>query len=74
MRIMPGPKPIIITSDSVAFCFRLSRVIDSYNKGTLPRKIIQLREEGTDLCRQGLVRSGLARLRRAIISLKRTPP
>ncbi|PCD79948.1 hypothetical protein CO710_03535 [Acetobacter orleanensis] len=72
--VLPGPKPVVITSDSAAFCFRLSRVIESYNKDTLPRMVSQLQEEGTDLCRQGLVRSGISRLRRAIISLKRTSP
>lgn len=74
MPLMPSPEPVVITSDSVAFCFRLSRVIETYNKGTLPYTVRQLQEEGTDLCRQGLVRSGLIRLRRAIITLKGTTP
>ncbi|WP_156476771.1 hypothetical protein [Acetobacter malorum] len=74
MPALPSPKPVVITSDSVAFCLRLSRVIESYHNGALPRAVSQLREEGTDLCRHGLVRPGLIRLRRAIVSLKRTTP
>ncbi|MFT8473569.1 hypothetical protein [Acetobacter persici] len=75
MRALPPSQPVVITSDSVEFCLRLSHVIDSYKtQGVLPHTVSQLRDEGTDLCRQGLVRSGLIRLRRAIVSLKRTTP
>lgn len=74
MRTVPSPKPVVVTSDSVAFCLQLSRVIESYNASALSPTVSRLREEGTDLCRQGLVRPGLIRLRRAIVSLKRTTP
>lgn len=58
----------------MAFCLRLSHAIENYKKEALPRTVSQLRDEGMDLCREGLVRAGLIRLRRALSTLKRKPP
>ncbi|RBM08524.1 hypothetical protein [Novacetimonas cocois] len=66
-----GDKPVIITSDTPAFCNRLIGIIDAYGPG-LPHDIDDLRAQGADLCREGHVRSGIIRLRRALVELKET--
>ena len=64
-------RPVIITSDTPAFCNRLIGIIDAYGPG-LPHDIDDLRTQGADLCREGRVRSGIIRLRRALVELKET--
>ncbi|POF63668.1 hypothetical protein CFR73_03795 [Novacetimonas maltaceti] len=64
-------RPVIITSDTPAFCNRLIGIIDAYGPG-LPHDIDDLRAHGADLCREGRVRSGIIRLRRALVELKET--
>ena len=66
-------KPVIITSDSVPCCGTLVHAIDDYKEATLPLFVLQMRNDGAALCRKGMIRAGLVRLRRALMSLKRTP-
>lgn len=66
-------KPIIITSDSAPFCGTLIHAIDDYKEATLPLFVLQMRNDGATLCQKGMIRAGLVRLRRALMSLKRTP-
>lgn len=65
-------KPVVITSDSVNFCNVLVQTIDTHQGPILPVVIQQMRDDGAELCRKGMVRSGIVRLRRALIALKRT--
>ncbi|MBB2191488.1 hypothetical protein HLH34_16250 [Gluconacetobacter azotocaptans] len=60
--------PVIITSDSRAFCDRLITIIDAY--GPPPREVRDLRFQGAHLCAEGKVRSGIVQLRRALVALK----
>ncbi|WP_041249331.1 hypothetical protein [Gluconacetobacter diazotrophicus] len=61
--------PVVITSDSRAFCERLVTVIDAYGP-PLTREVHDLRIQGAHLCREGRVRSGIVQLRRALMVLK----
>ncbi|GAA4483618.1 hypothetical protein GCM10023157_25780 [Gluconacetobacter asukensis] len=61
--------PVIITSDSRAFCNRLAAVIDAYGP-PLRHEVDDLRAQGTHLCHEGKVRSGIVQLRRALMALK----
>ncbi|MBB2203902.1 hypothetical protein [Gluconacetobacter takamatsuzukensis] len=61
--------PVIITSDSRAFCNRLAAVIDAYGP-PLRQDVDDLRAQGTHLCHEGKVRSGIVQLRRALMALK----
>lgn len=65
-------QPVIITSDSVGYCNALVQTIDTHQGTTLPPIVQQMRDDGADLCRKGMVRSGIVRLRRALIAVKRT--
>lgn len=62
-------RPVVITSDSRAFCDRLVTVIDAYGP-PLTREVSELRIHGALLCREGRVRSGIIDLRRALMVLK----
>ena len=64
-------KPVIITSDTKAYCNRLLNIIDAYGPA-LPQDIDSLRMQGADMCREGRIRSGIVRLRRALVELKET--
>ncbi|GBQ43739.1 hypothetical protein ACM0P6_07345 [Komagataeibacter sucrofermentans] len=66
-----GDKPVIITSDTKAYCNRLLNIIDAYGPA-LPQDVDSLRMQGADMCREGRVRSGIVRLRRALVELKET--
>nr|WP_308721253.1 hypothetical protein [Komagataeibacter xylinus] len=66
-----GDKPVIITSDTKAYCNRLLNIIDAYGP-TLPQDVDSLRMQGADMCREGRIRSGIVRLRRALVELKET--
>ncbi|GAN67084.1 hypothetical protein [Acetobacter orientalis] len=65
-------KTVVITSDSVKYCNALIQTIDTHQNTALPPIIQQMRDDGADLCRKGMVRSGIVRLRRALIAVKRT--
>ncbi|GCE83602.1 hypothetical protein [Komagataeibacter diospyri] len=64
-------KPVIITSDTKAYCNRLLNIIDAYGPA-LPQDVDSLRTQGEDMCRAGRIRSGIVRLRRALVELKET--
>ncbi|GBQ83664.1 hypothetical protein AA13595_1230 [Gluconacetobacter johannae DSM 13595] len=61
--------PVVITSDSRAFCDRLVTVIDAYGP-PLTHEVHDLRNQGAHLCREGKLRSGIEQLRRALMVLK----
>lgn len=60
--------PMVVTSDTRAYCLSLSDRIDRY--GTMPQEVRDLETEGRDLCEQGRVRGGINRLRRALMVLR----
>jgi hypothetical protein len=62
-------RPVVITSDSRAFCDRLVTVIDAYGP-PLSREVHDLRVQGAHLCHEGKLRSGIVQLRRALMVLK----
>ncbi|RFD21244.1 hypothetical protein DY926_01900 [Komagataeibacter melaceti] len=64
-------KPVIITSDTRAYCNRLLNIIDAYGPA-LPQDVDSLRMQGEGMCREGRIRSGIIRLRRALVELKET--
>ncbi|WP_025812779.1 hypothetical protein [Komagataeibacter kakiaceti] len=64
-------KPVIITSDTRAYCNRLLNIIDAYGPA-LPQDVDSLRMQGEGMCREGRIRSGIVRLRRALVELKET--
>lgn len=64
-------KPVIITSDTKAYCNRLLTIIDAYGPA-LPQDVDSLRMQGEGMCRVGRIRSGIVRLRRALVELKET--
>lgn len=61
--------PVVVTSDSRAFCNRLAAAIDAYGP-PLRQDVDDLRAQGTHLCHEGKVRSGIVQLRRALMALK----
>ncbi len=61
--------PVVVTSDSRAFCNRLAAAIDAYGP-PLRHDVDDLRAQGTHLCQEGKVRSGIVQLRRALMALK----
>ena len=60
--------PMVVTSDTRAYCLSLSDRIHSY--GAMPEEVRELETEGRDLCEQGRVRGGINRLRRALMVLR----
>jgi hypothetical protein len=60
--------PMVVTSDTRAYCLSLSDRIDRY--GTMPQEVRELETEGRELCEQGRVRGGINRLRRALMVLR----
>ena len=59
---------LVITSDSTPYCRTLCEAIDA--RGKLPYEVSVLREQGDAMCREGQVRGGLSRLRRALLVLQ----
>jgi hypothetical protein len=71
-RIEPAgqqPLPMVVTTDTDAYCETLSRQIDEYGRD-LPRMVAELRAQGLRLCAGGQVRGGINRLRRALVVLR----
>ncbi len=61
--------PIQITSDTPAYCSQLLQRVGQLThvaSGTPPQAAANLAGEGGKLCRQGKVRAGILRLRRAV--------
>lgn len=65
--LLAQTKPMVITSDTVAYCTHLSaQVAEAQQRATtIPPAVPRLATEGRRLCDQGLVRPGIERLRRA---------
>jgi len=61
--------PIPLTSDTAQYCAQLAEAITARHS-PLP-EVAHLLAEGRELCDQGEVRSGLRRLRRALVILDR---
>ena len=59
--------PMVVTSDTGAYCQTLLAEIRAYP--TLPPAVRALKQDGSRLCDEGLVRSGINRLRRALMVL-----
>ena len=59
--------PMVVTSDTDAYCRTLLAEIRAYP--TLPPAVRALTHDGSRLCDDGLVRSGINRLRRALMVL-----
>lgn len=60
-------RTMIVTSDSGAYCRTLSGAIEAH--GTLSREVSELKTQGDGLCDEGQIRSGINRLRRALLVL-----
>ncbi|TLU72933.1 hypothetical protein [Lichenicoccus roseus] len=63
--------PLVITTDSDAYCQTLTKAIDGHRP--LPREVSDLERQGQALCGSGRVRSGIVRLRRALLVLQGSP-
>ncbi len=61
--------PIPLTSDTAQYCAQLARQITDRHS-SLP-EVARLLADGREMCEQGEVRSGLRRLRRALVILHR---
>jgi hypothetical protein len=61
--------PIPLTSDTPQYCAQLARQITDRHSN-LP-EVVRLLADGREMCEQGEVRSGLRRLRRALVILHR---
>ncbi len=59
--------PMVVTSDTGAYCQTLLAEVRTYP--TLPPAVRALTQDGRRLCDAGLVRSGINRLRRALMVL-----
>lgn len=64
---------VAVTSDSLPFCLALAQEVDSYQLQPSPI-VAGLRQSGLTLCRNGNIRIGLTRLRRAVRILKGSSP
>jgi hypothetical protein len=60
-----GAPPTRVTTDSSAYCDELTERFAA-QPGQMPSSAVSLAEEGTRLCRTGHVRTGIAKLRRAL--------
>ncbi|CEF57021.1 hypothetical protein predicted by Glimmer/Critica [Acetobacter ghanensis] len=65
--------PVIVTSDSLSFCLELAHLVDSYSDMETSPAVTSLKTDGMTLCKQGHVRSGLIRLRRALMNATGAP-
>jgi hypothetical protein len=62
---MPAEQPVRVTTDSYAYCSELqTRLAGQPGAGAEPAR--SLAEEGQKLCATGHVRTGIAKLRRAL--------
>lgn len=65
--------PVIVTSDSLSFCLQLAHLVDTYSGNQPSPSATSLKTEGMNLCKNGHVRPGLIRLRRAVMNAKGAP-
>jgi hypothetical protein len=64
--------PIPLTSDTAQYCAQLAQQIA--DRHSMLPDVAHLLADGRDMCEQGAVRSGLRRLRRALVILDRKKP
>ena len=57
-----------VTTDSAEYCDRLRLKLAAY--ANPPRIVQELRAEGEQMCREGRIRGGIARLRRALLTMR----
>jgi hypothetical protein len=60
-----GEQPMRVTTDSSAYCAELTQRVAAQT-AAMPASAVALAEEGERLCRTGHVRTGIAKLRRAL--------
>ncbi|PWS35464.1 hypothetical protein DFH01_17790 [Falsiroseomonas bella] len=60
-----GEQPMRVTTDSSAYCTELTQRFAA-QATTMPASAVALAEEGQRLCQGGHVRTGIAKLRRAL--------
>jgi hypothetical protein len=61
--------PVVVTTDSPAYCEQLSKRVETLRLEATtppPQEVADLSEEGSRMCDNGLARSGVMRLRRAL--------
>jgi hypothetical protein len=68
-RVAAQEPPIPLTSDTAQYCAQLAQTITDRHS-TIP-DVVRLLADGREMCDQGAVRSGLRRLRRALVILDR---
>jgi hypothetical protein len=59
---------LTVTTDTQDYCDRLQHKLDQ--AADPPAGVRQLRQEGRDMCADGRIRGGIARLRRALLALR----
>ena len=63
-----------VTSDSPEFCAQLAdmlrREVHAHQPTPVPEEVRMLQQEGTKMCREGHVRPGILRIRRALLILR----
>jgi len=64
--------PMVVTTDTKAYCITLAHELahDSAAGESVPADVQDLRDDGRALCENGHVRSGISRLRRALMVLR----
>jgi hypothetical protein len=67
--------PETVTSDTLTYCRQLSERLDQLRSTSTnpPESVIDLSVAGKDLCERGSIRSGILRLRSAIVLLLHEP-
>ncbi|WP_372620468.1 hypothetical protein [Falsiroseomonas sp.] len=68
---MAAEHPVRVTTDSSAYCEELSARFEE-QPGAAPGEARALAEEGRKLCETGFVRTGIAKLRRALRAARAT--
>jgi hypothetical protein len=69
--------PTRVTSDSPEFCAQLSDMlrqdVRTHQLAPVPEEVIMLGREGRRMCREGHIRPGIMRIRRALMILRGEP-
>ena len=67
-----SPGPLTVTTDSQEYCNDLAARIAAERQARVAVRpeVVSLAEEGQHMCHTGLIRSGLTRLRRALLLLE----
>ena len=67
------PPPMAITTDTVQYCTELARLVgEELRRWTVPPppEVADLTRDGRRMCQTGMIRGGIARLRRAMVLLE----